>query len=165
MGYLINTCIWVDVERGALAPADVMSVTGDAPVFLSPVTIAELYFGAEIAHEAGIRQKRLAALQRLQRKPMLTYRWGNRRNLRSAGRCYQSGGQTPSLPGPGFVAGEPGDSAWFPVHHTQRAGLQEYFWAGTRGHAFNNSLISRCPLCTLEYMNNAIARGCMPKPG
>ncbi|MHB8425848.1 MAG: PIN domain-containing protein [Gammaproteobacteria bacterium] len=72
MGYLIDTCIWVDVERGALAPADVMSVTGDAPVFLSPVTIAELYFGAEIAHEAGIRQKRLAALQRLQHKPILT---------------------------------------------------------------------------------------------
>jgi len=72
MGYLIDTCIWVDVERGALAPADVMSVTGDAPVFLSPVTIAELCFGAEIAHEAGIRQKHLAALQRLQRKPMLT---------------------------------------------------------------------------------------------
>ncbi|HVA55827.1 MAG TPA: type II toxin-antitoxin system VapC family toxin [Gammaproteobacteria bacterium] len=72
MGYLIDTCIWVDVERGALAPADVMSVTGDAPVFLSPVTIAELYFGAEIVREAGIRQKRLAALQRLQRKPTLT---------------------------------------------------------------------------------------------
>ena len=72
MGYLIDTGIWVDVERGALAPADVMSVTGDAPVFLSPVTIAELYFGAEIARDAGIRQKRLAALQRLQRKPMLT---------------------------------------------------------------------------------------------
>ena len=118
MGYLIDTCIWVDVERGALAPADVMSVTGDAPAFLPPVTIAELCFGAEIAHEAGIRQKRLAALQRLQRKLMLTIRWGDRRNLRPAGRCYQSVGQTPSLPGPGFVAGEQGDSAWLPVHHT-----------------------------------------------
>ena len=71
MGYLIDTCIWVDVERGALAPADIMSVTGDAPVFLSPVTIAELYFGAEIARDASTRHKRFAALQRLQRKPML----------------------------------------------------------------------------------------------
>ncbi len=72
MGYLIDTCIWVDVERGALAPADVMSVTGDSPVFLSPVTIAELHFGTEIAGDPGIRQKRFAALQRLQRKPTLT---------------------------------------------------------------------------------------------
>jgi predicted nucleic acid-binding protein len=72
MGYLIDTCIWVDVERGALALADVMSFIGDAPVFLSPVTIAELYFGAEIAREAGTRQKRFAALPRLQHKPALT---------------------------------------------------------------------------------------------
>lgn len=72
MGYLIDTCIWVEVERGALAPADVMSVTGDAPVFLSPITLGELYFGAEIADDPGIRQKRFAALQRLQRKPTLT---------------------------------------------------------------------------------------------
>lgn len=72
MGYLIDTCVWVDVERGTLAPGDVMSVTGDEPVFLSPVTIAELCFGAESAPEAGVRQKRLAALQRLLHKPILT---------------------------------------------------------------------------------------------
>jgi hypothetical protein len=28
MGYLIDTCIWVDIERGALAPADVASFPG-----------------------------------------------------------------------------------------------------------------------------------------
>ena len=71
MGVLIDTCIWIDVERGALAPADVASITGDAPVFLSPVTIAELEFGAETAPDSGVRQKRLAALRRLQRKPLL----------------------------------------------------------------------------------------------
>jgi len=71
LGVLIDTCIWIDVERGALAPADVASITGDAPVFLSPVTIAELKFGAEAAQDPGIRQRRLAALRRLQRKPLL----------------------------------------------------------------------------------------------
>jgi predicted nucleic acid-binding protein len=49
MGVLIDTDIWVDVERGALAPADIAAVTGAEPVFLSPVTIAELKFGAEPA--------------------------------------------------------------------------------------------------------------------
>ena len=72
MDYLIDTCIWVDVERGVLAPADIMAITGDAPVFLSPVSIAELCFGAEVAQEAGTRQKRLVSLQRLLRKPLLT---------------------------------------------------------------------------------------------
>ena len=71
MGFLIDTCIWIDVEQGVLAPADVASVTGDAQVFLSPVTLAELKFGAEIAKNPDVRQKRLAALRRLQRKPLL----------------------------------------------------------------------------------------------
>lgn len=71
MGYLIDTCIWVDVERGTLAPAEVAAVTGAEPVYISPVTVAELKFGAEIARQPDIRQKRLAALNRLRRKPVL----------------------------------------------------------------------------------------------
>ena len=71
MGFLIDTCIWVDVERGSLAPADVAGFTGTEPVYLSPVIIAELKFGAEIAKDPHIRQKRLAAIYRLKGKPIL----------------------------------------------------------------------------------------------
>lgn len=71
MGFLIDTCAWIDVERGALAPADVATLTRDEPVFLSPVTIAELKFGAEVAKDSSVRQKRLAALRRIRRKPLL----------------------------------------------------------------------------------------------
>jgi predicted nucleic acid-binding protein len=71
MGFLIDTCIWIDVERGALSPADVTSFTASEPVYLSPVTIAELKFGAENAKEPHIKQKRLAALLRLKTKPVL----------------------------------------------------------------------------------------------
>lgn len=71
MGVLIDTCIWVDVERGSLSPADVAALTKGEPVFLSPVTIAELKFGAENAKDPNIRQKRLAALARMKKKPVL----------------------------------------------------------------------------------------------
>lgn len=71
MGFLIDTCVWIDIERGVLAPADVAAFTGDEPVYLSPVTIAELKFGAEVAADVRIRQKRLSALTRLRRKPLL----------------------------------------------------------------------------------------------
>jgi hypothetical protein len=71
MGFLIDTCIWIDVERGFLAPSDIAGITRDEPVYLSPVTIAELKFGAEVAASAGIRQKRLAAIHRLKKKPIL----------------------------------------------------------------------------------------------
>jgi predicted nucleic acid-binding protein len=71
MGFLIDTCIWIDVEQGVLAPGDVAAITGNAPVYLSPITIAELRFGVETAADPGIRQKRQAAFRRLQRKPLL----------------------------------------------------------------------------------------------
>jgi len=38
---------------------------------MSPVTIAELSYGVEAAATADIRQKRVAALERLKRKPVL----------------------------------------------------------------------------------------------
>ncbi len=71
MGFLIDTCIWVDVERGRISPQDVSYYTGKEPVFISPVSIAELTYGAEIAQDESIRQKRIAALNRLKKKPVL----------------------------------------------------------------------------------------------
>lgn len=71
MGIIIDTCIWIEVERGNLSPGDIQAVTGDEPVFLSPVTIAELTFGVEMARSADIRYRRLAALERIKKKPLL----------------------------------------------------------------------------------------------
>jgi predicted nucleic acid-binding protein len=71
MGFLIDTCVWIDVERGALSPADVDALTHGEPVYISPVTLAEMRFGAEIASDPGIRQQRLATVRRLERKPLL----------------------------------------------------------------------------------------------
>jgi predicted nucleic acid-binding protein len=72
MGFLMDSCVWIDVERGVLAPADVEALTHGEPIFISPVTLAELRFGAEVAPDAGTRQRRLAALRRLERKPLLS---------------------------------------------------------------------------------------------
>jgi len=72
MGFLIDTCIWIDVEQGRIGPGDVARFTGSEPVFLSPVTLAELKLGAELARDPGVRQKRLATWRRMSRKPLLT---------------------------------------------------------------------------------------------
>jgi len=71
MGVIIDTCIWIDVERGMISPADVARYTGEEPVFISPVSIAELAYGAENAPTQPLRQKRLAALNRLKKKPTI----------------------------------------------------------------------------------------------
>jgi predicted nucleic acid-binding protein len=71
MAFVIDTCVWIDIERGTLAPGDVAVLTNYESIFLSPVTIAELKFGAESVQDPGIRQRRLAALSRLQHVPLL----------------------------------------------------------------------------------------------
>jgi len=71
MGVLIDTCVWVDVERGRISPADVELMTGQEPVFISPVSIGELAFGVEMAVDESVRQKRAASLERLAKKPLL----------------------------------------------------------------------------------------------
>lgn len=52
MGFLIDTDVWVAVERGSLTPADVHRVTGIEPVFLSPINVAELQMGIELMEDA-----------------------------------------------------------------------------------------------------------------
>ena len=70
MGWLIDTNIWIAVERGTLAAADVHAITRQEPVYLSPVNIAEIRFGLELL--SGLRKQRATAmLRRLHRKPQL----------------------------------------------------------------------------------------------
>lgn len=72
MGFVIDTSVWVDVERGALSPEDVAKVTGDEPVFLTPTVLAELWYGVHRASTEAQRTRRLAAMTRLRRKPCLS---------------------------------------------------------------------------------------------
>ncbi|MCK5673723.1 MAG: type II toxin-antitoxin system VapC family toxin [Spirochaetales bacterium] len=71
MGCLIDSCIWIDVERGIISPSDVALYTGINPVYISPVSLAELGFGLEMAVSEEIRQKRASSLERLRKKPLL----------------------------------------------------------------------------------------------
>jgi len=70
VGWLIDTNIWIAVERGTLAAADVHAITRQEPVYLSPVNIAEIRFGLELL--SGLQKQRTTAmLRRLHRKPQL----------------------------------------------------------------------------------------------
>jgi predicted nucleic acid-binding protein len=61
----------VDVERGHLAPGDVAAVTREEPVFLTPITIAELKYGLVRSRTPAERNRRAAALARILKKPCL----------------------------------------------------------------------------------------------
>ncbi len=71
MGYLIDTSVWIEIERGRLPVQDIVVITGNAPVYISPVTIAELKYGAERASNPDIRARRLAGVEKILAKPVL----------------------------------------------------------------------------------------------
>ena len=71
MGVILDTSIWVDVERGRLAPRDVASVTGDEPVYLVPPVLAELEYGVHRAQTDEQRIRRAGAVARVRKKPCL----------------------------------------------------------------------------------------------
>lgn len=70
-GYLIDTGIWVEVEKGRLSSADLTSIIGMSAVYASPVSIAELAQATEVPPEEHIRQRRRATVQRLREKVIL----------------------------------------------------------------------------------------------
>lgn len=71
MGWLIDTSIWIAVERGTFGAADVHAITRQEPVYLSPVNVAEIQFGLQLLRGGVQKQKAEAALRRLRRKPQL----------------------------------------------------------------------------------------------
>jgi predicted nucleic acid-binding protein len=71
MGVILDTSIWIEVERGRLAPADVAAVTRDEPVYLAPPVLAEMEYGVQRTADPAQRHKRAAALARIRRKPCL----------------------------------------------------------------------------------------------
>lgn len=71
MGVIIDTSIWVDVERGRLAPVDVAACTGNEPVYAAPPILAELEYGVARAGTPSERQRRASAVARIRRKPCL----------------------------------------------------------------------------------------------
>ena len=71
MGCLIDTDLWIAVERGKLSSADIHAITGADPVFVSPVNLAEMRFGAELIDDSRLKLRALATIRRMKRKPLM----------------------------------------------------------------------------------------------
>jgi predicted nucleic acid-binding protein len=71
VGFLIDTNLWIAVERGRLSAADIHAITGPAPIYLSPVNLAEIRFGIDLMTDATQKNKAMAMLRRMRRKPLL----------------------------------------------------------------------------------------------
>jgi predicted nucleic acid-binding protein len=71
MGVIVDTSIWVNVERGRMTPREIAAAIDNDEVYLAPPVIAELEYGAGRARTAEERIRRESALARIKRKPCL----------------------------------------------------------------------------------------------
>ncbi len=71
MGFLIDTNLWIAVERGKLSAGDIHAIKRQAPIYLSPVNIAEIRFGIELMKDTKQKQRAMSMLRRMRRKPLL----------------------------------------------------------------------------------------------
>ena len=71
MGFLIDTAIWIAIERGRIGAADIHAVTRQSPVYVSPVNIAEIRFGIGLMRDPAQKLKAGALFRRMARKPLL----------------------------------------------------------------------------------------------
>ena len=67
MGWLIDTSVWIAVERRRIDIADVHAITAPARVYASPVNIAEIQVGWELVAPGPLRQRVAESLRRVRR--------------------------------------------------------------------------------------------------
>jgi predicted nucleic acid-binding protein len=96
MGWLIDTSLWIDLERGAISAADIHAVTRQAPVYLSPINVAEMQFGIELLAPAQ-RARGLSMLRRLRRKPQLRITTDTARTFGTLAAALRKAGKDPGV--------------------------------------------------------------------
>ncbi|WP_332391721.1 hypothetical protein [Burkholderia ubonensis] len=53
MGVIIDSCVWVGLAGGTVDSRVVIDTAGDAPVFISTISLGELTFGVQAASPHG----------------------------------------------------------------------------------------------------------------
>lgn len=71
MGLVFDSCIWVALASGHLDSEQVIAIAGDAPVFVSAISLGELRFGVESCIDPERRALRDAFLRQLESRPVL----------------------------------------------------------------------------------------------
>jgi len=71
MGVILDSCIWIGLLAGQIDRQRVIEATGDAPVFVSVISLGELAFGVETCSDPAERAARAASLRQIETRPNL----------------------------------------------------------------------------------------------
>lgn len=68
---IFDSCIWVGLASGQLDRQAVIDAAGDAPVFVSVISLGELGYGVEACTDPAVRAERAASLRQIESRPTL----------------------------------------------------------------------------------------------
>ena len=71
MGVIFDTSIWVGLASGQIPSQAVVKAAGDAPVYISAISLGELSFGVESCPDPATRMLRTRFLRSLEQRPVL----------------------------------------------------------------------------------------------
>lgn len=71
MGVILDSCVWVALASGQLERQAVIDAAGDAPVYVSAISLGELAFGVESCADPVDRAARAASLRQIEARPIL----------------------------------------------------------------------------------------------
>ncbi len=71
MGVIVDTSVWIAVERGRITPEQVVDAVDNDAVYLTPPVLAELEYGVLRAETEAQRNRRFSAVSRIKRSPSL----------------------------------------------------------------------------------------------
>jgi len=68
---IVDSCVWVGIADGSVERGAVIRSAGTAPVFVSAISLGELWFGVEACADPGERAARAAYLRQVATRPVL----------------------------------------------------------------------------------------------
>jgi predicted nucleic acid-binding protein len=68
---IVDTCVWIDLSKGALDAEAMYNVAGSQLVHVSAISLGELEFGAQLPSDARERAQRTAFLRAIERMSVL----------------------------------------------------------------------------------------------
>jgi predicted nucleic acid-binding protein len=123
MGFLIDTSIWIAVERGKLSPAYIHKHIRQSPVYVSPINLAALTFGIGLMRDAKQKLRANAMLKRIRRKPLLRITGETGEIFGELAAKLERAGRGADFRVQELVACCADDSAWIRNHHCKRKGF------------------------------------------
>jgi len=92
---IVDTCVWIDLSKGALDTEAIFNVAGSQLAHVSAISLGELEFGAQLPNDARERAQRAAFLRAMERMSVLAVTRETARSFGLLATMMKAGGRSP----------------------------------------------------------------------